>query len=461
MLQDELLKHGYQIQTEIGKGANAITYRAHSLQTNQEVAIKVISLRQVRDWKIIELFEREAKVLASLNHPQIPKYINYLTIDTTTDRFFVIIQELAIGQSLQDLYEQGWRPDEQEIKHIAMQLMEILAYLHNLNPPVIHRDIKPANVIYQPDEQKVFLVDFGAVQDVYRNTFSHGRTFVGTMGFIAPEQYSGSISFASDLYSLGATIVYLITGMNPADIPQSRLRIDWRRVTMIDISDDFGEWIDTLLEPIPEDRGSSSAEVLQLLKGKKHDYFGLRTNSSPLSYLEWNVKKNRDRLEIVATFKKLNLGSMILDSIGLTANIIPYGVWTLLGFFFPIFLALFFVLATFRYFVILVILFVLILVAINFVKHFAKFLVYRGKIYFEVRVEQQKFILFHRGERKKYVFDKNQISAITWKANEVDGISLIIFLGVNQYQVSSDDVLRTSDLKRVAKIINEYLGLLK
>ncbi len=450
MLQDELLKYGYQVQTEIGKGANAITYRAHSLQTNQEVAIKVISLRQVRDWKIIELFEREAKVLASLNHPKIPKYINYLTIDTTTDRFFVIIQELAIGQSLQDLYEQGWRPDEQEIKHIAMQLMEILAYLHNLNPPVIHRDIKPANVIYQLDERKVFLVDFGAVQDVYRNTFSHGRTFVGTMGFIAPEQYSGSISFASDLYSLGATIVYLITGMNPADIPQSRLRIDWRRVTMIDISDDFGEWIDTLLEPIPEDRGSSSAEVLQLLKGKKHDYFGLRTNSSPLSYLEWHVKKNRDRLEIVATFKKLNLGSM-------TANIIPDGVVTLLGAFFPIFLALFFVSATFRYVVILVILFVLILVAINF----ARFLVYRGKIYFEVRVEQQKFILFHRGERKKYVFDKNQISAITWKAYNVDSISLIIFLGVNQYEVFSDDVLGAGDLKRVAEIINDYLGLLK
>ena len=453
MLQDELLKYGYQVQTEIGKGANAITYRAHSLQTNQEVAIKVISLRQVRDWKIIELFEREAKVLASLNHPQIPKYIDYLTIDTTTDRFFVMIQELAIGQSLQNLYEQGWRPEEREIKHIAMQLMEILAYLHNLNPPVIHRDIKPANVIYQPDEQKVFLVDFGAVQDVYRNTFSHGRTFVGTMGFIAPEQYSGSISFASDLYSLGATIVYLITGMNPADIPQSRLRIDWRRVTMIEISDDFGEWIDTLLEPIPEDRGSSSADVLQLLKGKKQDYLGL-SNSSTLSYLEWNVKKNRDRLEIVATFKKLNLGRMILDSIGLTVNSIPDGVGTLLGIFFPIFLVLFFVLAPFLY---LVILSVLILVAINF----AKLLVYRGKIYFEVRVEKEKFILFHRGRRKKYVFDKDQISAITWKAYYVGIISLIIFHGVNQYEIFPDNVLGARDLKKVAEIINDYLGLLK
>jgi serine/threonine protein kinase len=454
MLQDELLKHGYQVQTEIGKGSNAITYRAHSLQTNQEVAIKVISLRQVRDWKIIELFEREAKVLASLNHPHIPKYIDYLTIDTTTDRFFVMIQELAIGQSLQNLYEQGWRPEEREIKHIAMQLMEILAYLHNLNPPVIHRDIKPANVIYQPDEQKVFLVDFGAVQDVYRNTFSHGRTFVGTMGFIAPEQYSGSISFASDLYSLGATIVYLITGMNPADIPQSRLRIDWRRVKMIEISDDFGEWIDTLLEPIPEDRGSSSADVLQLLKGKKQDYLGLRTNSSPLSYLEWNVKKNRDRLEIVATFKKLDLGRMILDSIGLTVNSIPDGVGTLLGIFFPIFLVLFFVLAPFLY---LVILSVLILVAINF----AKLLVYRGKIYFEVRVEKEKFILFHRGRRKKYVFDKDQISAITWKAYYVGIISLIIFHGVNQYEIFPDNVLGAHDLKKVAEIINDYLGLLK
>jgi hypothetical protein len=177
--------------------------------------------------------------------------------------------------------------------------------------------------------------------------------------------------------------------------------------------------------------------------------------------LEWNVKKNRDRLEIVATFKKLNLGRMILDSIGLTVNSIPDGVGTLLDIFFPIFLAfspiflaLFFVLAPFLY---LVILSVLILVAINF----AKLLVYRGKIYFEVRVEKEKFILFHRGRRKKYVFDKDQISAITWKAYYVGIISLIIFHGVNQYEIFPDNVLGAHDLKKVAEIINDYLGLLK
>jgi hypothetical protein len=148
---------------------------------------------------------------------------------------------------------------------------------------------------------------------------------------------------------------------------------------------------------------------------------------------------------------------MILDSIGLTANSIPDGVGPLLGAFFPILVALFFVVPFFRFLGISVIIYVLFSAITNYIK----FLVYRGKTYFEVRVEQQKFILFHRGERKKYVFDKNQISAVSWKAYNGDSISLIIFLGVNRYEILSDYVLVAHDLKRVAEIINDYLGLLK
>ncbi len=416
MLEEELLKHGYQIEAEIGTGASATTYRALSLKTNQAVAVKVISLREVKDWKIIELFEREAKVLASLEHPQIPKYIDYLTIDSPTDRYFVMVQQLAIGQSLQDLCEQGWQPDELQIKHIAIQLMEILAYLHQLNPPVIHRDIKPANVIYQPDEQKVFLVDFGAVQDVYRNTFSYGKTFVGTMGFVAPEQYKGSVSFASDLYSLGATLVYLITGMNPADIPRKRLKIDWRPVALINISEGFSDWVDNLLEPIPEDRASSTADALTLLKDGKKDSFELKSNISSPAWvnLEWNTKRNRDKLEIVATLKDFSMKDLLLWVFDIRNTFLAVGlrgsgfpelvVLTIASATSPVFVHF---LSICRFWAIVYWIFASRLYPILKLQRL------KGKTYFEVRIDQEELRLFQKGTNQEYVFKTDQVSEIT------------------------------------------------
>ncbi len=98
-----------------------------------------------------------------------------------------------------------------------------MGYLHQLNPPVLHRDIKPSNLILGEDEQ-VYLVDFGAVQD---SAVKEGGTFtvVGTYGYTAIEQFGGRAVTASDLYALGATLIHLLTGIAPADLPQKDLRI--------------------------------------------------------------------------------------------------------------------------------------------------------------------------------------------------------------------------------------------
>jgi eukaryotic-like serine/threonine-protein kinase len=287
----EILK-GYRIIEQIGKGGMATTYRAEQIQTKRQVAIKVLSLQQATEWKVIELFEREAKVLASLKHPAIPAYIDYFTEDSERDRYFYLVQELAVGVSLDKLTIQGREPKEEELKQIAIQILEVLIYLHSLNPPVIHRDIKPANIIYQPDSGKVYLVDFGAVQDTYRNTFTRGGTFVGTFGFMAPEQYRGDVSFATDLYGLGATLVYLLTGQTPSELPQKRMKIDWKRSAIMDLSDDFANWLDSLLEPIPEDRAVSASAALAVLLGEKSSSFALL---NPPPFKRWKVSKTRDR----------------------------------------------------------------------------------------------------------------------------------------------------------------------
>ena len=103
----KLVKH-YQIKNLLGEGGSSTTYEALDLKTHQRVALKSLSLQKMNDWKVLELFEREANVLSKLNHPAIPRYLDYFYVDTPDNRCFYIVQELAEGQSLASLVENGW-----------------------------------------------------------------------------------------------------------------------------------------------------------------------------------------------------------------------------------------------------------------------------------------------------------------------------------------------------------------
>ena len=264
---EDVINNQYCIVDILGKGGVAVTYRAIDLETNSPVAIKVISLKQLSDWKQVELFEREAEVLAKLDHRCIPKYIDYFAIETATDKLFYIVQELAPGKSLFELVESGWRTSEAEVKKIAQQILEILIYLHSQPPPVIHRDLKPNNII-RSDDGTIYLVDFGAVQNTYYDTLMQGSTVVGTYGYMAPEQFRGKAVPATDLYSLGATILYLLTHRSPSELPQDTLKLNFR--SSVNISDSFANWLEKLLEPGLEDRFADAEMALaELSTGNK------------------------------------------------------------------------------------------------------------------------------------------------------------------------------------------------
>ncbi|AFW94325.1 serine/threonine protein kinase [Anabaena sp. 90] len=262
----EIINQRYRILRILGQGGVGITYAAIDLENSEEVALKVLSLRRMSDWKKIELFEREAKILSQLNHSAIPHYLDYFQIDTNSDRSFYIVQQLAPGNSLATLVENGWLPDEGKIKQIAIQMLEILTYLHSLTPPVIHRDIKPQNIILSHDKKELFLVDFGAVADTYHNTVTGGSTVVGTFGYMAPEQFRGQAFPSTDLYGLGTTLLFLLTGKSPTDLPQRQLKIDFR--PYVDISKDFANWLEQMLEPVSADRFSSAEAALATLLGQ-------------------------------------------------------------------------------------------------------------------------------------------------------------------------------------------------
>jgi Protein kinase domain/Ankyrin repeats (3 copies) len=256
----------YQIVGILGEGGSGTTYHAQVVATDRSVALKQLSLAQMDDWKAIDLFEREAQILSQLDHPAIPKYIDYFTIDTPTDRNFYIVQELAPGKTLSDWSESGWRCTEAEVKDIASQILKILSYLHNFTPPVIHRDLKPSNILRTATGQ-ISLVDFGAVRQAYHDTFMRGSTVVGTFGYMAPEQFRSQALPATDLYGLGATILALLTNRSPAELTQSNLKLSFRN--KIQVSPAFADWLEQMLEPDPVDRFDSATTALAALKNPK------------------------------------------------------------------------------------------------------------------------------------------------------------------------------------------------
>lgn len=261
--QGEIIGHRYSILYILGQGGIGITYAAEDLKTGEKVALKAVSLRRTDDLKVLELFEREARILAQVQHPAIPRYIDYFEVGKRRDRFFYLAQQLAEGQSLARLIENGWHPPATEVRWMANQILDILVYLQHLVPPVIHRDIKPQNIIRRDDGQ-IFLVDFGAVQDVYHQTITGGSTVVGTYGYMAPEQFRGKAVLATDLYGLGATIIYLLTSKSPTDLPQRKLKIDFR--SHVRINKQFANWLERMIEPVAEDRFSTAKEALAVLR---------------------------------------------------------------------------------------------------------------------------------------------------------------------------------------------------
>ena len=261
-----IIAERYRIIQILGQGGIGTTYEAIDVQNSQRVALKALSLKSMSDWKTSELFEREARVLSVLNHPSIPRYIDYFQVDTPTERGFYIVQQLAPGKPLATLVEEGWHASEAEIQRITIQILEILVYLHQQTPPVIHRDIKPQNII-RDEKGQVFLVDFGAVQDTYHSTFAGSSTVVGTFGYMAPEQFRGQAVPTTDLYGLGATLLFLFTHRSPAELPQDRFKIDFR--SRLEISGSFADFLDKMLEPDVEDRFLSAKEALEVLQGKR------------------------------------------------------------------------------------------------------------------------------------------------------------------------------------------------
>jgi tetratricopeptide (TPR) repeat protein len=256
----------YRVVRTLGRGGMGVTYEAESLSTGARVALKELRLSRVEDWKSVELFEREARVLASVRHPAVPAYIDHFSLEQPSGPVFYLVQQLAPGRSLEELVASGWRADEAEARRIAEAVLDILDALHGRAPPVYHRDIKPQNVLRE-EGGKIWLVDFGAVRDVYRSTTVGGSTVAGTFGYMAPEQLHGVARPESDLYGLGATLIFVLSGQTLGQMPQRKLKADFR--SRVRVSAHFRVWLEKMLEPAPEDRFLAAVAALKALRDPK------------------------------------------------------------------------------------------------------------------------------------------------------------------------------------------------
>ena len=267
-----ILQEQYQLQQRLGRSApGRQTWLATDLTSHSDPSDVIIKLLVFADmqWQDLKLFEREAQVLKTLDHAKIPHYRNYFQIDQTSPSalsWWGLVQDYIPGESLQTLLDQQQRWSASEVCRIAQEVLQILEYLHGLYPPVLHRDIKPSNLILDQANQ-IWLVDFGAVQDQAAVT-GISFTVVGTVGYAPLEQFWGRAVAASDLYALGATLIHLLTGVAPADLPQRDLRLQFRDRATADSW--FVNWLEKLTEPALEHRFTSAYEARQALKERKN-----------------------------------------------------------------------------------------------------------------------------------------------------------------------------------------------
>jgi len=321
-----ILKERYEIIRQLAKKAGRKTLLARDLKTNELVVVKLLTFNSEVGWEELKLFEREAKTLRNLCFSAIPSYIDFFEVVLPNKKALALVQTYIEANSLEQQVEKTGVFYEEEVKQIAKCILQILVYLQGQNPSVIHRDIKPSNILLTNRSGNnigdVFLVDFGSVQTLANNE-SGISTVVGTYGYMAPEQFGGRAVAGSDLYGLGATLIYLLTAKSPADLPQKEGIVDFEGFA--DCSLEFSEWLKRMVEPLQEKRFKSAAKALKNLE-----------NLSSISLSDYSqgfgkkvlIKKSANVVEILTPCQK-NIDNSMAHFMATAYVGIFYGIFSI------------------------------------------------------------------------------------------------------------------------------------
>ncbi|MCT7950936.1 serine/threonine-protein kinase [Ancylothrix sp. C2] len=255
--------HQYLILRTLGKGGMGTTYLACERPTTkgkppQLLVVKEMNADMAKIAKARELFEREARILQGLNHAGIPKFFDFFVEENKK----YLAMELIHGQDLErKIYERG-----PVLPAIAIEWMiqtcEVLDYIHSQIPPIIHRDIKPANLMVRHIDNRVVVLDFGAVKEIGTPL----GTRIGAPDYSAPEQNRGQPLTQSDLYAIGPTLIFLLTGQSPHQYygrREQEYRFNVEKVPTI--TPQLRSVIDRVTEPKPSNRYQTARELSKAL----------------------------------------------------------------------------------------------------------------------------------------------------------------------------------------------------
>ncbi|PHM11408.1 serine/threonine-protein kinase, partial [Nostoc sp. 'Peltigera malacea cyanobiont' DB3992] len=268
-----LLRDRYQVIKPLGQGGFGATFLANDQGLPGEPSCVIKQLRPSGSAPHVlqmarELFEREAKTLGKIgNHPQVPRLLDYFE----DHEQFYLVQEYISGDTLQEEVKLNGILSETGVKQFLSETLPLLQYIHEQK--VIHRDIKPANLIRRTQDARMVLIDFGAVKDQVSQaaTSQSGQTVltayaIGTPGFAPPEQMAMRPVYASDIYALGVTCIYLLTSKTPKDLDYNPNTGEMMWEQLVHVSDHLGNVLRKMLEVSVRNRYQSAAEVLRALE---------------------------------------------------------------------------------------------------------------------------------------------------------------------------------------------------
>lgn len=254
--------HQYQILRTLGQGGMGTTYIAcvpagAVAKRPQLLVLKEMNADMAKVAKAQELFEREARTLKSLHHPGIPQYYDFFVEGSKK----YLAMELVQGQDLEKRVNERGPVTPQQAIAWMIQTCEVLDYIHSQDQPLIHRDIKPANLMARISDNQVVVLDFGAVK-----VGTASGTRIGAEGYCAPEQERGQPLTQSDLYAIGPTLIFLLTGETPFKFYRQRGRsYRFQLESVPTITSQLRAVIERVTEPRPGDRYATAKELAAAL----------------------------------------------------------------------------------------------------------------------------------------------------------------------------------------------------
>ena len=264
-----LLANRYRVLRVLGDGGFGTTYLAEDSQMPSQRKCVVKQLKPVEEnpeiYQLVkDRFQREAAILETLGDgfDQIPHLYAYFS----EGEQFYLVEEWVEGQTLtQKVHREGILP-ESIIRNILVQTLPVLGYIHQKR--MVHRDIKPDNIIIRQLDQKPVLIDFGAVKETMSTVVnsqgdSSRSIVVGTPGFMPSEQMAGRPLFSSDLYSLGLTAIFMLTGKIPQDLESDPVtgQLNWQQFAPA-VTPGFAALINRSIQMNPSDRFPSADQML-------------------------------------------------------------------------------------------------------------------------------------------------------------------------------------------------------